>query len=159
MNDQELRSIIKKINGILKSIVFMIILILFMAIYIGYEIYPSWQPASQTQKIVVKAPGTTAARASGIINGIHQRTGLVEGKGLQLVIQNCTSCHSAKLIIQNRMDKERWANTIKWMQETQNLWDLGESEEAILDYLATHYAPERKGRRSQLANIKWYELE
>ena len=45
------------------------------------------------------------------------------------------------------------------MQETQKLWDLGENEDIILDYLAEHYAPEDIGRRKNLENIEWYELD
>ena len=94
-----------------------------------------------------------------IENGIHIRTGLAEGDGLQAVINHCTNCHSAKLVTQNRMTAEGWQATIQWMQETQNLWDLGKNEEIIVRYLATHYAPEKKGRRENLTNIEWYELE
>ncbi len=94
-----------------------------------------------------------------IENGIHLRTGFAEGAGLQLVINNCTTCHSAKLVTQNRMSKEQWKSTIRWMQETQNLWDLGANEEAIVNYLATYYAPTEKGRRQNLANIEWYNLK
>ena len=45
------------------------------------------------------------------------------------------------------------------MQETQNLWDLGKNEDIIVKYLATYYAPEKKGRRQNLTNIEWYVLE
>ncbi len=48
---------------------------------------------------------------------------------------------------------------IRWMQQTQNLWDLGENEELILDYLSTYYPPEEKGRRENLKDIEWYEME
>ncbi|WP_281540619.1 monoheme cytochrome C [Maribacter aestuarii] len=94
-----------------------------------------------------------------IENGVHLRTGFVEGEGLRLVINNCTNCHSAKLVTQNRMSKERWLATIRWMQETQNLWDLGVNEEVIVNYLAKYYAPVKNGRRKNLNNIDWYELE
>lgn len=83
---------------------------------------------------------------------------LAEGEGLELVKTHCTSCHSAKLIVQNRATREGWLNMIRWMQQTQNLWDLGENEEMILNYLTTHYAPEEKGRRENLKDIEWYEL-
>lgn len=92
-------------------------------------------------------------------NGIHVRTGFVDDDGLMLVVNNCTNCHSAKLVTQNRMSKERWLATIRWMQETQNLWDLGKNEEAIVNYLATNYAPTKKGRRQSLTAIEWYELK
>ena len=94
-----------------------------------------------------------------IENGVHVRTGLIEGEGLMEVVNNCTNCHSAKLVTQNRMSRERWATTIDWMQETQNLWDLGDNEEIIINYLITNYPITKKGRRSILTNIEWYELE
>jgi hypothetical protein len=94
-----------------------------------------------------------------IENGIHVRTGLIEADGLMTVVNNCTNCHSAKLVTQNRMNAERWIATIKWMQETQNLWDLGKNEEIIVNYLVTNYPPKKKGRREVLSNIEWYDLE
>ncbi|MBL4663811.1 MAG: monoheme cytochrome C [Flavobacteriaceae bacterium] len=94
-----------------------------------------------------------------IENGIHVQTGLVEADGLMTVVHNCTSCHSAKLVIQNRMNAERWASTIDWMQRTQNLADLGANEEIIINYLVTNYPPQKVGRRRNLTNIDWYDLE
>lgn len=94
-----------------------------------------------------------------IENGIHQRTGLIEAEGLMTVVNNCTSCHSAKLITQNRMNEERWNSTIEWMQETQNLWDLGSNQAVIVNYLVTNYPPKEKGRRENLTDIDWYVLE
>jgi cytochrome c1 len=94
-----------------------------------------------------------------IENGIHLRTGLKDDEGLMTVVTHCTACHSAQLVIQNRMNKERWNATIRWMQETQNLWDLGENQEVIVDYLVRNYPPTEKGRRENLKDIEWYELE
>lgn len=94
-----------------------------------------------------------------IENGIHVRTGLVDAEGLMTVVNNCTNCHSAKLVTQNRMNADRWHATIKWMQETQNLWDLGGNQEIIVNYLVSNYPPIAKGRRMTLTNIEWYELE
>lgn len=94
-----------------------------------------------------------------IENGIHVRTGLKEDEGLMTVVNHCTACHSAQLVIQNRMNKERWNATIRWMQETQNLWDLGENQEVIVDYLVRNYPPTEKGRRENLKDIDWYELK
>ncbi|MFT5238273.1 MAG: hypothetical protein ACI9M9_001878 [Flavobacteriaceae bacterium] len=94
-----------------------------------------------------------------IENGIHIRTGLIEAEGLMEVVYNCTNCHSSKLVIQNRMNKERWIATIRWMQETQNLADLGLNEEIIVSYLVTNYPPVKKGRREMLSGIEWYHLD
>lgn len=94
-----------------------------------------------------------------IIDGIHVRTGLIDDQGLMTVVNNCTNCHSAKLVMQNRMNAERWNATINWMQETQNLWDLGKNQEIIVNYLVKNYPPKAKGRRMVLSDIDWYELE
>jgi len=94
-----------------------------------------------------------------IENGIHLRTGLKDAEGLMTVVNNCTNCHSAQLVMQNRINEERWVETIRWMQKTQNLWDLGDNEQVIVDYLVTNYPPKSKGRREALTNIEWYPLE
>ena len=56
------------------------------------------------------------------------------------------------------MNKERWDATIRWMQETQNLWDLGENQEVIVNYLVKNYPVYSKGRRENLSQIEWYDL-
>lgn len=94
-----------------------------------------------------------------IENGIHMRTGLIAADGLETVITNCTTCHSSKLIIQNRMGEEQWNATIRWMQKTQGLWELGKNQQIIVDYLVKNYPPLEKGRRAALTNIEWYELK
>jgi len=94
-----------------------------------------------------------------IENGIHLATGLVFDDRFDIVRSSCTSCHSAKLITQNRMSRDNWEKTIRWMQETQKLWDLGPNEPMILDYLAEHYAPVSFGRRKNLEITEWYVIE
>ena len=82
---------------------------------------------------------------------IDAETGLVIDDNWQLVLGNCSSCHSLKLVTQNRMSAESWSHTIRWMQEKHNLWDLGENETAIVAYLEKHYGiPERPHRRQPL---------
>ena len=92
-------------------------------------------------------------------NGIHLATGLIAEEGYELIRANCGACHSLKLVTQNRNTRDGWLETIRWMQETQKLWDLGENEPGILDYLAKHYGPEETGRRKPLEIAEWYELE
>lgn len=95
-----------------------------------------------------------------VVDGKDVVTGLVVGEGFEIVRTTCTGCHSSAIILQNRFTREGWKEKIVWMQQTQGLWDLGENEPAILDYLAAHYAPEApKGRRIPLKDIEWYELE
>lgn len=94
-----------------------------------------------------------------IENGIHVRTGLIDAPGLMETVTNCTNCHSSKLVTQNRMSAERWKATIRWMQETQNLWDLGKNEDVIINYLVENYPQKTSGRRKVLSEIEWYALE
>jgi hypothetical protein len=89
-------------------------------------------------------------------------TGLIIDKRLALVKANCTGCHSPKLIQQHRFTREGWVGKIRWMQQYHNLWNLGESEKVILDYLEEYYSPESTGnlrpaRRAPLQNIEWYK--
>ncbi len=78
------------------------------------------------------------------------KTGLVMAPGFELVSTQCVVCHSARLITQNRADREGWLAMIRWMQETQGLWPLGEQESVVLDYLAANYGPQPTGRRRPL---------
>ncbi len=118
------------------------------------------QAPPKTEVDAEMAPATTVAEAPEVVDGKDVLTGLLTGEGLRAVKANCLSCHSAKLIAQNRFTRAGWHAKIVWMQETQGLWDLGENEPLILDYLAKYYAPEvRASRRQPLTNINWYKLE
>ncbi len=96
-----------------------------------------------------------------IENGIHVMTGLKVAEGWEVVRGVCTACHSAKMVTQTKATREGWEQMIRWMQETQGLWDLGDQEKIILDYLAANYAPEEAGRRPNLdvEAIEWYVLD
>jgi len=89
---------------------------------------------------------------------IHEPTGLIMDETFPLIIAHCTSCHSAKLVTQNRATRAGWAAMIDWMQETQGLWKFDEQEPQILDYLSTYYGPVETGRRQNLAVEEWYDL-
>ncbi len=93
--------------------------------------------------------------------GIHVKTGMVYDKNFKFIKANCLSCHSSKMITQNRATRQGWHQMIRWMQKTQGLHDLGDSEVNILDYLSTHYAPKDTGRRPNLDidAIEWYVLD
>ena len=89
------------------------------------------------------------------------QTGLIIDEGFETVKENCTVCHSAKLITQTGASRKGWKETIRWMQQTQNLWQFTpETEKTILDYLAKNYAPKRTaGRRAPLVVDRWYRLD
>ena len=63
--------------------------------------------------------------------------GLSPVPGVELVIKNCTGCHSAEIILENYMSRKAWDKTITWMQKEQGLWELNkEVRKIILDYLS-----------------------
>ncbi|WP_255700571.1 hypothetical protein [Dyadobacter sp. CY343] len=89
-----------------------------------------------------------------------KETGLVTDENLHLVKAQCTTCHNSKLILNNRFTHDGWKQKIRWMQANHNLWDLGETEKPVLDYLEKHYSPTiASTRRTPLKNVKWYKLE
>ena len=82
---------------------------------------------------------------------VDSETGLVIAPGWQMVRAHCGACHSLKLVTTQRGDREYWLDLIRWMQKTQNLWDLPPAIEAqVLDYLSTHYREAAWGRRPPL---------
>lgn len=133
-----------------RSNIYLSLCIFAFAIFLSYCQSPE---NSADQKV------STDSLALNMSDSLDEVTGLVIDDALPVVKGNCTGCHSAKLITQNRATREGWKSMIVWMQETQKLWDLGENEDQILDYLAEHYAPVREGRRKSLQNIEWYDLE
>lgn len=106
-------------------------------------------------------PAQTAMRADTV--KIDKETGLVDDSNLMMVKSQCTACHSSKLILQHRFSRAGWLERIRWMQKYHKLWDLGESEKVVLDYLEKNYGPqagEAKAafRRAPLKKIEWYKL-
>jgi hypothetical protein len=107
----------------------------------------------------VAAPGHAEATAPVSATGVDPESGLALDKNMLLVKGQCTACHSSKLILQSHFDRDKWIERIRWMQRTQKLWDLGEFEPAILDYLTNHYGPQDipfDGRRMPLAPQRWH---
>ncbi len=61
---------------------------------------------------------------------------LPKGPHRAVVEETCTPCHSAAIILQNRMTRKRWDETITWMQNQQGLEQLSpQTRNQILDYL------------------------
>ncbi len=79
------------------------------------------------------------------------RTGLIIDTGWELVNGHCGACHSHKLVTGQRADRQTWLDIIRWMQATQNLWQFDpDTENKILDYLATNYPPLPNRRRAPI---------
>ncbi len=87
---------------------------------------------------------------SGISHHALSADELKTGPNSEIVAQTCVPCHSLKLVTQNRADRQGWLSMIRWMQEKQGLWPLGENEDKILDYLSTYYGPTKSFRRAPI---------
>lgn len=135
----------------------LVLVILFVFIVAFPEVFERAFNTHVSEEVV--ADIAPVAVDEGIENGIHVESGLIVDEHWELVQATCTACHSAKLVTQNHADREGWTKMIRWMQKTQNLWELGDNEALILDYLAKNYPPQKKGRRARLTNIEWYDLE
>lgn len=71
---------------------------------------------------------------------IDPETGLKIDEGWELIVGNCMACHSLTLVTKQKGDRQTWKDLIRWMQETQGLWEFDqESENIILTYLAKNY--------------------
>lgn len=80
-------------------------------------------------------------------------TGLKMSDDWELVRNNCISCHSLKLVTQQRGSATQWLTVIRWMQAKQNLWQLDpDTENRIINYLAENYPPQADQRRAALAS-------
>lgn len=158
-DNEKLAQTIKQIRKLMVVIAFCFVAIAGILLYVMVNPRLSSFKSKEPSQEYLTVPVVEEENFDKIENGIHVRTGLVEAEGLIEVVNNCTNCHSAKLVTQNRMNKERWIATIRWMQETQNLWDLGNNEDIIVNYLVTNYPPKKKGRREILSNVEWYELQ
>lgn len=124
-----------------------------IAAFILYGLaHPEFFQKKETAETQIEAP------IEEIVDGVDLTSGLVAEGDYLLVKTTCTACHSGKLVTQNRATREGWEEMIRWMQATQKLWDLGETEGPILDYLAEHYSPEYQGRRANLVVEEWYEI-
>ena len=99
----------------------------------------------------VAEPETATADAAPVEPELDPVTGLKMAGDWQIVRAACVSCHSAKLITQQRGTAEQWLTMIRWMQKKQNLWQFDEvTEGKIIAYLAEYYPPGKSQRRAAL---------
>ena len=86
------------------------------------------------------------------VAAVDEQTGLIKKGAWQLVAAHCGGCHSLQLVTSNRGDRQIWLETMRWMQERQNLWQLDtQTEDQILTYLADNYPARAPRRRKPLA--------
>lgn len=82
---------------------------------------------------------------------IDTESGLKIAVGWDVVKKNCTSCHSAKIIISQQGNRQTWLAIIRWMQDKQGLRKISpKTEKSILGYLVNNYPPLAMSRRENL---------
>ena len=61
------------------------------------------------------------------------------GEGREDVFYLCSTCHSIKTVVQQRLSREVWDETLVWMVDEQGMPPLEEEErQQILEYLSTY---------------------
>lgn len=142
-----------------RNFILLLTLVTIMSAAIAFK--PNHRQSRKAEVVKTPEPSKKSPMWNDVERGIHIPTGLIADDHFDLVVNNCTACHSAALIKQNHLTADGWTSVIRWMQDKQNLWDLGDNEDEIVAYLAKNYAPTKQGRRKNLtiAKNEWYELE
>ncbi len=80
---------------------------------------------------------------------------LPEGKNRELTFYTCTACHGVALIKAQGLTRELWDSTLDLMVDKHRMPPIkAEERSEILDYLAEHFPPRRKGRGSDNPFLK-----
>ncbi len=65
-------------------------------------------------------------------------------EGVETTYFSCIGCHSERIIIQQGLTRDGWADMLDWMVEEQGMGELDEIDtKEILDYLSAHYNVDR----------------
>ncbi|MBF7046515.1 cytochrome C [Campylobacter volucris] len=85
---------------------------------------------------------------------VNPDTGLIIDPDSPLVEANCLACHGSGLITNMRASKQAWLAAIRWMQESEGLWEIpADDEEKILNYLTKYYGEKYDTRRRIPLNV------
>lgn len=68
---------------------------------------------------------------------------LPEGKGKELVVQQCTACHGIEHVTAHRDSKDGWDNVIAYMI-SRGMPAKNEDVAVMVEYLAKAFPPEKK---------------
>ncbi len=68
--------------------------------------------------------------------GVENFRGLPPGRGREAVFYTCSACHSILLVVQQRLSRDVWDETLDYMVKEQAMPEMEPDERAvILDYL------------------------
>ncbi len=94
---------------------------------------------------VARAPDLPAAWPRRFPEHLATASSLPEGRGKEIIMTHCTSCHTEASVVTRRVDRETWESTITEMRELMagvDLPDLSEEDIAVLmDYLTANLPP------------------
>ena len=69
---------------------------------------------------------------------------LVAAKGADATHAYCTVCHSERIVAQQGLTREDWLETLEYMVDEHGMAPIeGSDLELVVDYLSTHYGPDR----------------
>jgi len=99
-------------------------------------------------------PAAAAAPGKGLPKSLpadvrHQDTveTMPSGKGQEETFYLCAACHGTALIKAQGMTRERWESTFQYMVDRHGMADQDKADrDLIVDYLAEHFPPRRRGR-------------
>ena len=69
---------------------------------------------------------------------------LVAAKGAAATHAYCTVCHSERIVAQQGLTREDWLETLEYMVDEHGMAPIeGSDFDLVVDYLSTHYGPDR----------------
>jgi len=69
---------------------------------------------------------------------------LVAGKGAEETYNNCTACHSERIVAQQGLTENAWKELLVWMVDEQEMDEVEEPDYSlIINYLAANYNTDR----------------
>lgn len=111
-------------------------------------------PAEPLASAKPGAAPTAASRGKALPKALpadvkHQDTveSMPPGKGQEETFYLCAACHGTAIIKAQGMTRERWDSTFQYMVDRHAMADPDKADrDLIVDYLAEHFPPRRRGR-------------
>ncbi|MBM3619092.1 MAG: hypothetical protein FJX20_00235 [Alphaproteobacteria bacterium] len=129
--------------------------ILMMAALMLLDRAGSFRPPAEPLATAKPAPApTVAARGKALPKALppdvkHQDTldTMPAGKGQEETFYLCAACHGTAIVKAQGMTRERWDATFQFMVDRHGMADQDKADrDLIVDYLAEHFPPRRRGR-------------
>jgi hypothetical protein len=106
-----------------------------------------WRPSLVAAIALALSLSAGAALAQQAKEPDEKPTDFPDGPHREDTFYFCTACHGFKIVASQGMSRDRWDETLDWMEARHNLPKTdGQDRARLLDYLATAF-PERQGPR------------